>query len=61
MRLLRRERHGARSPERLREPRQHRKVGVKPDTFKATDAERCEPVVMVETPAPTSRRQRARP
>jgi hypothetical protein len=29
MRLLRRERHGARSAERLREPRQHRKVGVK--------------------------------
>lgn len=45
---LGRERNGPRPTERLREPREHRQVGVKRDPFQATDAERRELVLVLQ-------------
>jgi hypothetical protein len=46
----RREGNSSRPTERLRQPRQHREVGVQRDALKATNAERCESVVVLEPP-----------
>lgn len=50
MSLLRHERHGARPTERLREPREHREVGVKLHLRQSTDAQRGESVAVLQVP-----------
>ena len=42
------ERYGSGAAERLREPREHREVGVKLDALNAPDAERREAVVVLQ-------------
>jgi len=43
-------RHGSRSTERLRQPCEHHKVGVKCDPLDASDAKRRKPVLVLEPP-----------
>jgi hypothetical protein len=45
---LSRDRCGSRSGESLRQPREHRQVGVEPDAHHASDAKRCESGLMLE-------------
>ena len=47
---LRRQWHRPRSTERLRQPREHYKVGVKLDTLQPAHAERQKPVVVFQPP-----------
>ena len=46
---LSRERNDPRPRERLRQPRQHREVGVKLDTSQSANAERSQPVLMLQS------------